>query len=49
MSIDGETLPNGDLEMLMDFDSFEIPGPEEEEMEFNYASAWPDGIFLTRI
>lgn len=49
ISINNGSLPNDDLELPMDFVSIEIAGPEEEEMEFNYASAWPDGIFLTSV
>jgi hypothetical protein len=48
-SIDNGNLRDNDLDPPLDFDSFEMAGPEEGEMEFNYASAWPDWIFLTSV
>jgi hypothetical protein len=49
MSIDSGNLRDNDLDPPLDFDSFEMMGPEEGEMEFNYALAWHDGIFLTSV
>jgi hypothetical protein len=49
MNIDSGNLRDNDLDPPLDFDSFETAGPEKGEMEFNYASAWPDGIFLTSV
>lgn len=49
MSMDSGNLRDNDLDPPLDFDSFETAGPEEGEMEFNYASAWPDWIFLTSV
>jgi hypothetical protein len=49
MSIDSGNLRDNDLDPPLDFDSFETAGPEGGEMEFNYASAWPDWIFLTSV
>jgi hypothetical protein len=49
MSIDSVNLRDNDQDPPLDFDSFEMAGLEEGEMEFNNASAWPNGIFLTSV
>jgi hypothetical protein len=49
MSVDGENIVSDDLDLPLDFGSFEMAEPEEGEMEFNDAAAWFGGIFLTSV